>query len=211
MAIRFDGVKVLCDVCEGQTRAMAETSAALVDGQLRVLRPSGWMEEGTTLLCPRCAEERALEKVDEAEVPDPANDPEPLKKTRAERLTQMKEVVRADLEEREAEFPELREFIREIVMKDGDVPDFLGHIGNANVKTEVRVRGSYVEISFGAGFGPWLKGESGPGMSLTLKHEDLKLVDPPAFVDPAIVEWVQNCLRTMTPDELSDEDEPVAQ
>jgi hypothetical protein len=211
MAIRFDGVKVLCDMCKGQTRAMADTSAALVDGQLRVLRPSGWSEEGDTLICPQCAEERALEKVDEAKVPDPANDPPVIAETRENRLKLMKEVVKADLEEREAEFPELREFVREIVMKDGDVPDFLGHIGDANVKTEVRVRGSYVEISFGAGFGPWLKGESGPGMSLTLKHEDLKLVDPPAFVDARIVEWVQNCLRTMTPDELSDEDEPVAQ
>lgn len=211
MAIRFDGVKVLCDVCKGQTRAVAATSAALVDGQLRVLRPSGWSEEGDSLLCPVCTEQRALERVDEAEIPDPANDPEPLKRTRKERLETMKEVVRADLEEREAEFPELREFVRQFVMNDGDVPDFLGHIGGANVKTEVRVRGGYVEISFGTGYGHSMTGSSGPGMSLILKHEDLKLVDPPAFVDPTIIEWVQSCLKTMTPDELSDEDEPVAQ
>ena len=202
MAIRFDGVTVLCDTCEGgpyQFRVAAETSASLVDGQLRVLRPTGWVEEGDTLICPRCAEERALERVDEAKVPDPADDPPVVAKTREERLKTMKEVVRADLEDREAEFPELREFVRQIVLKDGDVPDFLGHVDDA--KVEVRVRGGYVEISW--------PGEQ--SMSLTLRHEDLVIKDPPAFMDKRIIEWVQNCLRTMTPDEVSDEGEPVAQ
>jgi len=205
MAIRFDGVTVLCDTCEGQTRAMADTSAALVDGQLRVLRPAGWAEEGDVLLCPRCAEERALEKVDEAKVPDPANDPPVIAETRENRLKLMKEVVKADLEEREAEFPELREFVRQIVLKDGDAPDFLGHIGNVrneeSARVEVRVRGNYVEISW--------PGEQ--SMSMTLQHEDLEIKNPPTFMDERIVEWVQNCLRTMTPDEVSDEGEPVAQ
>jgi len=215
MAIRFKNVMVLCDACEKgpfQHRITAETSAALVDGQLRILMPHGWTQDGDTLICPTCTEAKALAKVHEAEVPDPANDPPALKETREARLETMKEVVRADLEEREAEFPELRDFVRQLVLKDGDVPDFLGHIGDAQVKTEVRVRGNYVEISFGSGFGPWLKGEGiGQGMSLTLCHDNLEIVDPPAFVDRQVLDWVQNCLRTMTPAEVSGSDEPVAQ
>lgn len=200
MAIRFDSVTVLCDACdEGRYRATAETSAALANGQLRVLRPPGWSEAGPKLICPTCAEARALEKVDQAEVPDPTNDPEPLRKTREERLDSMKEVVRADLEEREAEFPELREYVRQIMVKDGDMPDFLGHVGDA--KVEVKVRSNYVEIS-------WPGAQS---MTLTLQHDDLKLVNPPLFMDAKVVEWVQNCLQTMAPDEVKDEPDPVKQ
>lgn len=201
MAIRLDNVTVLCDGnCQrGMYRYTAETSAALVNGEIRVLMPTGWAQDGDTLICPQCAEERALAKVHEAKIPDPANDPEPLKRTREDRLAAMKEVVKADLEEREAEFPELREFIRQIVVKDGDMPDFLGHVGDARV--EVKVRGNYVEISW--------PGEQ--SMTLTLQHENLKLVSPPAFMDAKVVEWVQNCLLTMSPDEVKDEPDPVKQ
>ena len=164
--------------------------------------PPGWTQDGETLLGPGCTEERALHKAMRADLPDPAEDPPALRETREARLDTMKEVVKADLENREAEFPELREFVRQIVLKDGDVPDFLGHIGNGvKTQTEVRVRGNYVEISF--------PGEQ--SMSLTLKHNDLVLMDPPPFMDPHVVEWVQNCLKTMVPEEVSGTDEPMAQ
>lgn len=200
MAIRFDNVTVLCDAtCKAcGHRCTAQTSASLMDGQLRVLVPHGWTQDGDTLLGPNCTEERALHKVLRAEVPDPANDPEPLRADREHRLATMKEVVRADLEEREAEFPELREFVRQIVLKDGDVPDFLGHVGPG--KVEVRVRGNYVEISF--------PGEQ--SMSLTLLHEGLEIRNPPPFMDQRVLGWVQNCLKTMVPEEVPEE-EPVAQ
>lgn len=214
MGIKFENVTVLCDsTCKAcEHRCSAVTVASLEKGQFRVLIPAGWTQDGDTLLGPNCTEERALRKVHEADLPDPAQDPPALKETRGDRLDTMKEVVRADLEEREAEFPELREFMRQIILKDGDIPDFLGHIGDAQVKTEVRVRGNYVEISFGSGLGPLLKGNGvGQSMSLTLKHDDLMLVDPPPFMDRQVLEWVQNCLRTMTPDEVPKADEPLAQ
>lgn len=209
MAIRFDKVVVLCDSCDKgpfQHRVTAETSASLAaDGQLRVLMPHGWTQDGDMLICPTCTEQRALQKAIMAEVPDPANDPEPLKADRERRLSAMKEVVKADLEDREAEFPELREFVRKLVLKEGDIPDFLGHIGNVrnepSARVEVRVRGNYVEIS-------WPGDQS---MSLTLLHENLEIKDPPKFMDPQVLAWVQNCLRTMTLEEVSNEDEPVPQ
>jgi hypothetical protein len=213
MGIRFDSVTVLCDAtCKACThRCSATTAASLDDGQLRVLIPAGWTQDGDMLLGPNCTEERALQRAMAAEVPDPDKDPPALKKDREERLKAMKEVVRADLEDREAEFPELREYVRQLVLDEGDVPDFFGHIGDAKVKTEVRVRGNYVEISFSHAIVPLLKGKNPTQhMSLTLKHENLELVDPPAFVDRQVVEWVQNCLRTMDLAEVSP-DEPVAQ
>jgi len=222
MGIRFNNVTVLCDAtCKAcEHRCSAETVASLDNGQLRVLIPSGWTQDGDILLGPNCTEERALRLVHGADLPDPAEDPPALLETRRDRLETMKEVVRADLEDREAEFPELREFVRQIVLKDGDVPDFLGHIGNG-VKTqaEVRVRGGYVEISMrphgvefdltGKKASRWEPGRE--KLSLTMKHDNLVLVDPPPFMDPQVVEWVQNCLKTMAPEEVSATDEPVAQ
>lgn len=212
MGVRFENVVVSCDstckACEHQCTAL--TIAKLEDGLIRVAIPPGWTQDGDTLLGPNCTEERALYKAMQADLPDPADDPEPLRETREARLDTMKEVVKADLEEREAEFPELRDFVRRIVLKDGDVPDFLGHVGPG--KVEVRVRGDYVEISFGQNLGSWLKnGSDGQGMSLTLRHRDLEIENPPAFMDPQVLEWVQGCLRTMTPAEVSDDDGPVAQ
>jgi len=191
---------VLCDAtCKACThRCSATTAASLTDGQLKVLIPSGWTQDGDMLIGPNCTEERALQRAMMAEVPDPAKDPPALKKDREERLSAMKEVVRADLEEREAEFPELREYVRQLVLNEGDMPDFLGHVGPG--KVEVRVRGDYVEISF--------PGEQ--SMSLTLRHTNLEIKDPPAFMDRQVLDWVQNCLRTMDPAEVPDEG-PVAQ
>jgi hypothetical protein len=207
MAIRFGNITVLCDAtCKAcEHRCSAQTSAALEDGQIKVLVPHGWTQDGYMLLGPNCTEERALQRAMMAEVPDPTNDPEPLKADREHRLSAMKEVVRADLEEREAAFPELREFVRKLVLKEGDVPDFLGHIGNVrnepSARVEVRVRGNYVEISW--------PGEQ--SMSLTLLHENLEIKDPPKFMDEQVLEWVQNCLRTMVLEEVPTEDEPVPQ
>ena len=212
MTIKFDNVTILCDedenVCECTAAA---TSAILRNGEINVVLPASWSKDGDRLVGPSCTERRALQRAMLATVPDPSNDPAPLKATRAQRLETMKETLRADLEEREAEFPELREFMRQLVLADGDVPDFLGHIGDAKVKTEVRVRGDYVEISFSHALAPLLEGENpAQHMTLTLQHKDLELINPPAFVDPAVLTWVQNCLKTMTVEEVSDRPKPVA-
>ena len=54
----------------------------------------------------------------------------------------------------------------------------------------VRVKGAYIEISW-----PYRS-----GMSLTLKHHDLELVEPPPFLSDKLLMWVQNGLRTMKDD-----------
>lgn len=213
MAIRLNGVVVLCDAtCKAcEHRCTAETSASLEDGQLRILVPSGWSQDGDLLLGPNCSEERALKRVQAAKVPDPADDPPELSDVREARLAVMREVVKADLENREADLSELREYVREVMLHDGNVPNFLGHVGSPSVRTEVRVRGDYVEISFHEGLEPSVKEGTGPAMSLVLKHDELELVAPPKFVDPIILEWVQNCLRTMTPEEVTEATAPVFQ
>jgi hypothetical protein len=204
MTIILDSVLVRCDAtcqaCDHQCTAI--TQAVLKNGEIRVTMPPQWTQDGDQMIGPQCTEERALQKAMEADLPDPAEDPPALKETREQRLETMKETVRADLEEREAEFPELREFMRTLTVSDGDMPDFMGHVGKdkAGARVEVRVRGDYVEILW-------------PGeqtMNLTLKHEELVLVDPPPFIDPDVLTWVQSCLKTMSIAEVSDRSEPVA-
>lgn len=204
MPVRIEGVAIICD---GQTCKLSKRpfiAFAHVDirkGSLSIVPPRGWTRDDEDYwFCPLCSENRVLEKTLQAEVPNSDEDPPILKISREERLREMKEIVRADLEEREAEFPELREYIRSLIEENS--PDFVGYVGvGTKYRTEVRVRGKYVDIS-------WPGSQT---LSLVLQHKDLKLVSPPSFIDRSILEWVQNCLLTIDPNEISNNAETMSQ
>lgn len=202
MAIRLDGLTLLCDdTCpKCLHRCTVQTSAILEHGTLRVLIPHGWTQEGEKVLGPNCTEEHALAKIKNALVPDPANDPPVVQQHREWSLEQMREVVREVLAEEKA--PDGPKLFAEVARDPRDnEPDFSGHFGEGMSLVEVGVRGQYVEISW----------PNEQGISLTLQHHDYRLRAIPSFLDPKLVEWLQNCLLTMAPNTPRVTDNPVVQ
>jgi hypothetical protein len=158
--------------------------------------PDGWSQHEGKVFGPGCTEERALKKVLRAELPSPENDPPIIQEEAEARKEIMREVVREDLG-RESHLAEKLERLKalSLLQDSGAEPDFQGTLDrSAKDTTEVWVKGDFVEICW----------PNRSGMSLTLRHENFELVDPPPFLSPELLTWVQNGLRTMKTEERSE-------
>jgi len=208
--ISFGSITVICDHCNNGPgdRYAAMSTADLIDGRIHVHLPNGWTQSPTDeMFCPRCSETRAYKKLRDAPIPDPANDPEPLKATKERRMRWMKKAIREDLADTgyghdiDEDAEDAKDLIKYMkILQEENAPDFMGHFGDKCIPIEVRVRKQHVEIQW-----------PGDGMSLTLRHADLKIVEAPPFIDSRVIEWVQGCLSTMTPKEVADREELLAQ
>ena len=204
--IRFD-VLVTCDWCDHGPgdRYTTPGTAEMRDGVINISLPRGWTKDKEgEFYCPRCTERRAMEKALETELPDPEKDPEPLKATKERRMKWMKKAIREDLADPDAdEYDDdldLKHYVKSL-QDDDNAPDFLGHFGEEGTLIEVRANKDFVEV----------KWPGDQNMSLTLRHKELQLLNPPPFIDHQVMEWVQGCLRTMTPKEVEDREETLAQ
>lgn len=200
MSIKVEGLKVLCDGECGVKRAgycahtcSTPTNGRLVNGVVAVEMPEGWTQGEGRVFGPMCSERQAMGKVLRASVPDHGDDPPIIQKAREGQVEVMREVIKEDLEG-ESDLEEKVASLREIVGRDND-PDFSGSFTGAHRDTvEVRVRSEDVEIRW-----PYTEGSM---MSITIRHADLELVNPPPFIDASLVSWINGCLKTMKGDRL---------
>jgi hypothetical protein len=202
--LRFTGVVVTCDDPETSCeQRCSENTYAMQEGdRLRVVLPRGWTQKGETIFGPNCTEQHAARKILSTPLPDPEQDPPILKVRREKQMEMMRQVIREELRGATSEARSMYEKLLGTVRTDDGEPDFSGHVGESPDRVEVRTKGQWVEIT-------WPTHE---GMSLTLRQEGGRLIDPPPFLDAALLVWVQNGLRTAATGvvSLATSDDPVA-
>lgn len=204
MTIKIGNLVVVCDggcapynsqqagYCSNTCRAHTE-GLLLSTGGVATELPAGWTQEDDKVFGPMCSERRAMAKIMQAEVPDPEKDPPKLKEQRKKSVEIMRSVIKEDLEGKS----DLQEKIQELrnqvsMLTDDESPDFTGTYESE--KVEVRVKAELVEISW--------PGTVDSLTSITVRHKDLVLVNPPPFLDKKLVEWINGCLKTMEGDLL---------
>ena len=192
MGVKVHNLKVVCEGdCGVQAsfchyHCLADASGTLTEtGRIDLHLPKGWSRLDKVLLGPVCTERRGLERALAAKVPDPSEDPPELQTRREGQVELMREVIKQDLTG-ESNLDEKVAPMREVLWENAS--DFAGTF--SGVRVEVRVQEDSVELS-------WIHPTKELMTSLSLQHLDLVLVDPPPFIEGALVQWVNNCLRTL--------------
>lgn len=136
--------------------------------------PDRWVTHNHRHYCPSCIEEMITRKLLKTDLPDPKLDPPVI----AERAQRIKEVLKGRIA---------------LEREDSDDPDFAGSIGDTPAPynhVAVKVYSNKdVDITW-----PYADGIT----SLTLQmNENFELSNPPPFLSPQLITWVNSGLQTL--------------